>query len=343
MGAAVAVPVAVGVAIVVSTGEGNGVSAGVCVAVAVGSLVAVSVGASVGACVGVSAGVSAGAAVGASVAVLVGSAAGDDSADGVAVGVGSSAGAGAPSTAANMAALAREMAKMRRVKGERRRGGDPVPPGVGIGGAPLEPRGWGSDPIARYLSLKLRSRSAWSATLDRQVDAAALQILIAGPDDAAALAGTTRLGFDSYRAWAPAGWRPPEHALELRAIRERLRHPTTWCAIALDPEGEPAGHVGITHASERLRRHVRIPGRAHLWMLFVRPPWWGSGLAGRLHGLALEEAVRRGYTTIRLYTPAGQARARAFYEREGWELAGPGFFEPELDLDLVEYRRALGG
>jgi GNAT superfamily N-acetyltransferase len=174
------------------------------------------------------------------------------------------------------------------------------------------------------------------------VDAAALDIRLAGPEDAAALAATTRLGFESYREWAPEGWRPPPRSLEMRAIRERLRQPTTWCAMALAPDGETAGHVGITHANDRIRPHAAIPGRAHLWMLFLRPPWWGSGLAVRLLALGLEEAARRGYGSIRLYTPAGQARARAFYEREGWAPAGGRFSEPLLGLDLVEYRRELG-
>jgi GNAT superfamily N-acetyltransferase len=173
-------------------------------------------------------------------------------------------------------------------------------------------------------------------------DVVTLDIRLATPDDAPGLAATTRLGFESYLDWAPDGWRPPPRSLELRAIRERLKQNTTWCAMALDEDGEQAGHVGITHASERDRPHVRIPGRAHLWMLFVRPQWWGSGLAGRLHRLALEEAGRRGYESIRLYTPAGQARARAFYTREGWVAAGPPFAEPLLGLDLVEYRRAVG-
>ena len=171
------------------------------------------------------------------------------------------------------------------------------------------------------------------------MDVATLDIRIAVPEDAAALAGTTRLGFESYREWAPDGWQPPPHSLEIRSIRERLRAHTTWCAMALDSDGEPAGHVGITHAAERERPHVRIDGRAHLWMLFVRPRWWGSGLATRLHALGLEEAARQGYATIRLYTPHGAARARAFYEREGWQLAGRAFPEPLLGLDLVEYRR----
>jgi GNAT superfamily N-acetyltransferase len=173
------------------------------------------------------------------------------------------------------------------------------------------------------------------------VDAASLEIRIAGPDDASQLAVTTRLGFETYFDWAPEGWRPPPRGLEIRAIRERLRQSSTWCAMALEPGGEPAGHVGITCATERERAHVRIPGRAHLWMLFVRPHWWGTGLATRLHRLGLDEAQRQGYRTIRLYTPEGQMRARAFYAREGWTLCGRPFDEPLLGLQLVEYRREL--
>jgi len=121
------------------------------------------------------------------------------------------------------------------------------------------------------------------------MDVGELDIRIAVPDDAPALAVTTRLGFDSYRTWAPEDWEPPPHTLELRSIRERLRQTTTWCAMAVQADGVQAGHVGITHAADRLRPHVRLPGRAHLWMLFVRPPWWGTGLAARLHGLGLRD------------------------------------------------------
>ena len=123
-------------------------------------------------------------------------------------------------------------------------------------------------------------------------------------------------------------------------IREGLERPSTWALLALSG-GEPAGHVGITQAREREEPRPDIPGLAHLWMLFVRPPWWGSGLAARLHGLAVEEAAARGYAAMRLYTPAGHLRARAFYEREGWRTDGVGVPEPLLGLDLVEYRRDL--
>ena len=104
-----------------------------------------------------------------------------------------------------------------------------------------------------------------------------------------------------------------------------------------------AGHVAVVAGRERTGERELIPGLAHLWMLFIREPWWGTGLATSLLAMAVEEATARGYEAMRLYTPAGQARARAFYEREGWTTDGEGRFEPMLAFDLVEYRRTLPG
>jgi hypothetical protein len=44
---------------------------------------------------------------------------------------------------------------------------------------------------------------------------------------------------------------------------------------------------------------------------------------------------------MRLFTPAGNARGRAFYEREGWRLEGETHYEPLLALEIVQYRRDL--
>ena len=74
-------------------------------------------------------------------------------------------------------------------------------------------------------------------------------------------------------------------------IREGLERPSTWALLAFSG-GEPAGHVAITQAREREEPRPDIPGLAHFWMLFVRPPWWGSGLAARLNGLAVERGRR---------------------------------------------------
>jgi len=163
---------------------------------------------------------------------------------------------------------------------------------------------------------------------------------LAGPEDAETLAETVRLGFDSFRGWAGPSFDPPPDTLEAARIREGLERPSTWALLALAGE-QPAGHVAITQARERTEPKPDIPGLAHFWMLFVRPPWWGSGLAARLNDLAVQEAGRRGYEALRLHTPAGNARARAFYEREGWRPVAEPIHEPLLGLDLVEYRRDL--
>jgi ribosomal protein S18 acetylase RimI-like enzyme len=158
--------------------------------------------------------------------------------------------------------------------------------------------------------------------------------------DVPVLTETVRQGFESYRAFMPAGWSPPPERFERSRIEERLPLEHAWCMLAYDRE-EPAGHVAILAAREQGTDGTLIPGLAHLWMLFVRQPWWGSGLAQRLLALAVSEAADRGFESMRLVTPADQARARAFYEREGFVSDGIVTCEPMLGLGLVEYRRAL--
>ncbi|HET8953971.1 MAG TPA: GNAT family N-acetyltransferase [Solirubrobacteraceae bacterium] len=162
----------------------------------------------------------------------------------------------------------------------------------------------------------------------------------AGVEDAETIYDTVQIGFHSFRAWAGPDYDPPPEAMELARIREGLARPATWALLALSG-GKPAGHVAITQARERAEPRPDIPGLCHFWMLFVRPPWWGSGLAARLNALAVERAAEQGYEAMRLHTPAGNARSRAFYEREGWHTDGVAIPEPLLGLDLVEYRRDL--
>lgn len=100
-----------------------------------------------------------------------------------------------------------------------------------------------------------------------------------------------------------------------------------------------AGHCAFIPALKSRRPEGAPPTLAHLWQLFVREPWWGTGLAVTLLGRAVEEAAARGFEELRLVTPAGQARARRFYEREGWHVAGEPELVPGLELELVEYRR----
>jgi GNAT superfamily N-acetyltransferase len=155
----------------------------------------------------------------------------------------------------------------------------------------------------------------------------------ARPEDAEAMAETLQGGFDGYRSIAPPGWLPPDarSAPEVARMRARLGEPSTWATLAEDG-GLVAGHAGYFP-------QPGVPGSAHLWQLFLRPPWWGTGIARALLQEAIAAAAAEGYGRMRLFTPRDQARARAFYEREGFEHTGWEAFEEAIGLVLVEYAR----
>ena len=159
------------------------------------------------------------------------------------------------------------------------------------------------------------------------------------PRDAERIATVLAECFESYRSFAPPGWEPPDPEAELKRLRAFLGSGEVWCLVAEDG-GEIAGHVAIMPS--RIHSHPSDDhAMAHFWQLFVREPWWGAGVATALHEQAVREAGARGFTSMRLFTPAAQARARRFYEREGWTPAGAPFDDLDFGMPLVEYRRAI--
>jgi GNAT superfamily N-acetyltransferase len=157
--------------------------------------------------------------------------------------------------------------------------------------------------------------------------------------DAEAIARLVIDGFGEYRSFAPDGWSPPPLADEVGRLHELLPDPDVWCMLA-EAGGELAGQVTFMPASRHWSA-VDDPGLAHLRTLFVRRERWGTGVATTLLAAATAEAGERGYEQMRLFTPARQRRARRFYEREGWSVAGEEYHDPGPDLVIVEYRRAL--
>jgi GNAT superfamily N-acetyltransferase len=164
------------------------------------------------------------------------------------------------------------------------------------------------------------------------VDLARLRVRPVGPDDLRLLATNLVAGIETYRSFAPPGWQPPTVEHEMMLMAPRLER-GAWGRAAFDG-GDVAGHVLFVPAAG-------LPGVAHLGGLFVAPSWWGSGLAARLLADAVAEMRAQGFAQGRLFTPELQARARRFYEREGWRVQPGRLPEPGLGLDLVEYRRRL--
>src|SRR4051812_4417335 len=159
--------------------------------------------------------------------------------------------------------------------------------------------------------------------------------------DAPALARLIDRAFATYTDWAHSGWYPPNLDADMQAQLERwLDQPVAWSLVACEG-AEPVGYVSLLPARTFEEPRQFIPGLGQLWHLFLLREWWGTGLAARLLGEAMAEAKRREYAAVRLWTPRDNARARAFYTREGWTPTGEGRFAPDLQLDLVELRRML--
>lgn len=157
--------------------------------------------------------------------------------------------------------------------------------------------------------------------------------------DADGIARVVADGFEEYRSFARGGWEPPGAEQEIaEGTASRLHDPAFWCLVAV------AGDRVVGHAAGSPAADAIMPSDeehlAQLRALFVDRAYWGHGVARELHRMALAEASARGFVAIRLFTPAGQARARRFYEREGWSAVGEPADSP-LGLQLIEYRRGL--
>jgi len=157
--------------------------------------------------------------------------------------------------------------------------------------------------------------------------------------DVPRLATLVAEGFRTYRDFAPADWAPPADEEHTEYLEAALEDPDTWSLVA-EHGSELAGHVIVIPAAHS-RAPVPDAGLAHFFQLFVTRSWWGTGLATTLHGAAVSAARERGYDAMRLFTPAPQARARRFYEREGWALETPPHAVEHLPFDMTEYRLAL--
>ena len=114
-----------------------------------------------------------------------------------------------------------------------------------------------------------------------------------------------------------------------------IRSGTTHVALAVD---ERRLVVGVVEASAPPGERRDLP---EITMLYVVPEYWGGVAARRLLAVGTGWMIQQGWSAARLRVVETQARARRFYEREGWQ--------PDAQLDaadnglfaLVYYRRDL--
>ena len=164
---------------------------------------------------------------------------------------------------------------------------------------------------------------------------------VASAADARIIAEIVSEAFEGYRAWAPPEWSPPRSGEEEAFLAAALSRADVWFLLAI-AQGKAVGHVALSPFT-MVQPQPPPAGTINLWQLFVRPPWQGRGVAAQLMRAAVVEARRRGFARMRLWTPSDAARARRFYEREGWSKTGSTRDRARVGLPVVQYARALTG
>ena len=164
------------------------------------------------------------------------------------------------------------------------------------------------------------------------------------------------IGSVHVRAWQ-VGYRGqlPDDYLDGLSIPDRQ---AGWRTGLADParamtvlvvEDPADGHVcGFTTVGE-----LRFGGSedldpavvGHLYAINLEPEAWGRGIGTPLLHAASDRLAADGYREAILWTLRTNARARRFYEREGWATDGGAQVQDHdgVRLDEVRYRRGLPG
>jgi ribosomal protein S18 acetylase RimI-like enzyme len=105
----------------------------------------------------------------------------------------------------------------------------------------------------------------------------------------------------------------------------------------VEADGEIVGVLIIGPASED-------PAAGEVYVIYVHPHWWGTAAAQRLIECAHQQLAAR-FPRAVLTVLASNARARRFYERNGWELeevkTDPQPLFGGIPTEVALYRRNL--
>jgi GNAT superfamily N-acetyltransferase len=153
------------------------------------------------------------------------------------------------------------------------------------------------------------------------------------PGDVEAMLALVAACDESWRAWTPEGWEPPEPG-SARWVAE-LGAPDRWTRVATEPDGRIVGLISWGPAREGPQWRT-VPETAHLGALFVHPDRWRRGIARRLHDAAVAAMRREGYRRALLNTPEG-APAERFYAARGWARDGRARWHEVVRLPSVGY------
>ncbi|MCU1352599.1 MAG: hypothetical protein JWM05_1808 [Acidimicrobiales bacterium] len=167
-------------------------------------------------------------------------------------------------------------------------------------------------------------------------------------DDADAIADVrVRAWQATYRGSMPDAYLD---GLDPAEIARRWR--TRLAAAAASGEDDGARAFVVTGDDERVVGVCAVgPDRdgadgavGELWMINVAPEAWGGGFGVALLDRATTELATAGFTRAKLWVVSANARARRFYEREGWRPDGVDRVDREMGFPVhdLQYVRPLG-
>jgi GNAT superfamily N-acetyltransferase len=128
---------------------------------------------------------------------------------------------------------------------------------------------------------------------------------------------------------------------------------TTWrfapghrVAVAVAPTGDGTAEriVGFSSYGPERERARGFTGRGEVWAFYLHPDVWGTGVAAALMEHTEVRLMSEGFESAVLWVLEDNPRARAFYERFGWEASGiTADFDDYCDVKVpeVEYRKTL--
>ena len=104
-----------------------------------------------------------------------------------------------------------------------------------------------------------------------------------------------------------------------RADLGQLIEPHAGRVKVAEQDGTLIGYVALQRAA-----HPAVAARAavQLWQLYVEPAFHGHGVAAALVAAALAQARRDGYDSVWLGVAPANARAAAFYRKQGFTSLG---------------------
>lgn len=148
------------------------------------------------------------------------------------------------------------------------------------------------------------------------------------------------------RAWQVAyrGLMPDDHLARLRPEERAERYdfatldpsrPRTLVAVEAD--------TIIGFATTSPARDEDASGAGELCALYVEPDCWGRGIGLALASAARNELHHLGFRKAVLWVVAGNARAKRFYQADGWNADGLRRARQiwNVSVDTVRYDRAL--